>query len=233
MPDTTVSTSTPPDWTDGAKAFALSSRLQSYVLSHTSAFGELERELIAETRALGEPSVMMSAPEQYGLMRTLTAAIGATTALEIGTFTGLSALAIARGLPEGGRLYCLDHNEPWTTIASRYWQRAGLAERIELRLGEALEEIRRFPLTRQFDFAFLDCDKRNLPAYYVEILPRLRKNGLLLVDNALWHGWILDGRSDPATDAVRDFNDQVMCDPRVEVTMLPFADGLLLLRCLA
>jgi caffeoyl-CoA O-methyltransferase len=151
--------------------------------------------------------------------------------VEVGTFTGYSALCIARGLPDDGQLLACDVSEEWTAIARRYWERAGVASRIDLRLGPALDTLRALPADTRFDMGFIDADKPTYPAYYEEILTRLRPGGLILVDNVLWFGRVADpAADDPQTLAIRAFNDQVAADPRVDCVMLPVSDGLTILR---
>lgn len=216
---------------DVPKSFHLSPAVHEYLVRHGSPPDALAQELIDETRALGGISLMQIAPEQGALLTLLARAIGARRALEVGTFTGYSALCIARGLPADGRLLCCDVSEEWTAIARRYWARAGLAERIELRLGPAAETLAALPAAPAFDLAFLDADKGGYPAYYEAILPRLRPGGLLLVDNVLWFGRVADpAADDEATGQIRAFNAKVAGDPRVEAVMLPVGDGLTLVR---
>lgn len=216
---------------DVPKSFHLSPAVHEYLVRHGSPPDALAQELIDETRALGGISLMQIAPEQGALLTLLARAIGARRALEVGTFTGYSALCIARGLSADGRLLCCDVSEEWTAIARRYWERAGLAERIELRLGPAAETLAALPAAPAFDLAFLDADKGGYPAYYEAILPRLRPGGLLLVDNVLWFGRVADpAADDEATGQIRAFNAKVAADPRVEAVMLPVGDGLTLVR---
>ncbi|MCS6916006.1 MAG: class I SAM-dependent methyltransferase [Myxococcales bacterium] len=209
----------------------LSDSLYAYLLDHCSPRDPLLDELAAETSALGEVSAMQIAPEQGALLTLLARLMGATRALEIGTFTGYSSLCIARGLREGGQLLTCDVSAEWTAMARRYWQRAGLADRIELRLGPALETLAALPMEPVFDLAFIDADKISYPAYYEAVLPRLRPGGLLLVDNVLWSGRVAtQDATDPATQALRHTNARIAADPRVEAVMLPIADGLTLAR---
>ena len=175
------------------KFIALSGELYDYLVAHRSERDPVLAALATETDAtLGSISMMQIAPEQGAFMTLLARAIGARTAVEVGTFTGYSALSIARGLPDDGRLLCCDVNDEWTTIARRYWQQAGVAHKIELRLGPALETLRALPANTQFDMAFIDADKLNYRHYYEEILTHLRPNGLILFDNVLWMGQVLE-----------------------------------------
>lgn len=213
------------------KFTALSGELYQYLVAHRSERDPVLAELAKETEALGALSLMQIAPEQGAFMTLLARAIGARSAVEVGTFTGYSALSVARGLPDDGRLLCCDVNEEWTGIARRYWQKAGVAHKIELRLGPALETLRGLPATTQFDMAFIDADKPNYRHYYEEILKRLRPNGLILFDNVLWMGQVLDtSTNDASTRAIQELNDFLSTDRRVEAVMLPVADGLTIVR---
>jgi caffeoyl-CoA O-methyltransferase len=174
---------------------------------------------------------MQIAPEQGALLRILTRLIGATRAVEVGTFTGYSALCIARGLGEGGQLLCCDVSDEWTSIGRRYWEKAGVADRIELRLGPALDTLQSLPRQPAFDLAFIDADKPNYIGYYEELVPRLRTNGLVVVDNVLWSGTVVDPKAtDDNVEAIRRFNDHLAADGRVEAVMIPVSDGITLAR---
>jgi caffeoyl-CoA O-methyltransferase len=174
---------------------------------------------------------MQISPDQATFLRLLVAAIGARRAIEIGTFTGFSALAIARGLPADGRLLCLDLNEEWTSIARRYWAKAGVAGKIDLRLGPAVETLRQLPQEPVFDFAFIDADKKGYAVYWDEVVRRLRPGGLVAVDNVLWDGDVVRPEAqDEDVTAIRAFNESVLRDERVESVMLAVADGLTLAR---
>jgi caffeoyl-CoA O-methyltransferase len=164
-------------------------------------------------------------------MMLLTRLIGARRAIEVGTFTGYSALSIARGLPDDGSLLCCDVSEEWTAIARKYWERAGVEDKIELRIAPALDTLRSLPAGEQFDLAFIDADKENYPHYYEEVLARLRSNGVILVDNTLWMGAVIDSKAtDDQTKTIRAFNDKVATDERVESVILTVGDGLTLVR---
>lgn len=216
---------------DRPKATPLSPDLHAYLVEHGTPPDPVQRALIEETRELGGISMMQIAPEQGAFMTLLARAIGARRAVEVGTFTGYSALCIARGLPADGRLLCLDVSEEWTSIGRRHWEAAGVADRIDLRLGPALDTLRSLPREPAFDLAFIDADKEGYAGYLEEILPRLRQGGLVLVDNVFWNGAVVDpSRSDPDTRAIRAFNDQVAKDARLDCVMLPISDGLTLLR---
>jgi caffeoyl-CoA O-methyltransferase len=151
--------------------------------------------------------------------------------VEVGTFTGYSALCLARALPPDGTLLCCDVNAEWTAIARRHWEAAGVADRVELRLGPALDTLRALPRDPAIDLTFVDADKESYRAYYEEILPRTRPNGLVLFDNVLWGGHVLETEAASVdTRAIQELNDAVASDPRVEAVMLPIADGLLIAR---
>jgi caffeoyl-CoA O-methyltransferase len=216
---------------DQPKSFQLSPEIHAYLIEHGTPPDALQRELIEETRRLGGISMMQIAPEQGAFMTLLARLIGARRALEVGTFTGYSALCLARGLADGGKLVACDVSEEWTAIARRYWEKAGVADRIELRIGPALDTLRALPDAPTLDLAFIDADKPSYPAYYEEVLRRLRPGGVILADNVLWMGTVADPtRDDPQTNAIRAFNAMVARDPRVECVMLPISDGLTLIR---
>jgi predicted O-methyltransferase YrrM len=205
--------------------------LYDYLAAHRSPDDAVVRELREETARLGDRAVMQISPDQATFLRILVAATHARRAVEIGTFTGLSALAVARGLPPDGRLLCLDVSEEWTNVARRFWAKAGVADRIELRLGPAAESLRALPDEPSFDFAFIDADKKGYPVYWEEVVRRLRPSGLVAVDNVLWEGEVV--RPDEQGEnvvAIRRFNELVLADSRVESVMLAVADGLTLAR---
>jgi caffeoyl-CoA O-methyltransferase len=214
---------------------AITPHLQEYITSRSTPSDPLLRELIQETAALGPISVMQIAELQGTFMGLLVRAISARRIIEVGTFTGYSAICMARALPPDGRILCCDVSDEWTRIARRYFERAGVTGKIDLRIGPALDTLRALPAEPAFDLGFIDADKRNQGSYYEEILLRLRPNGLLLIDNTLRSGRVADSsQSDPAPDpdldAVRELNDRIPSDPRVEAVLLPIADGLTLVR---
>ena len=216
---------------DAPKSFFLTKPVHDYLVAHAPPLDDVQRDLIAETEALGGISMMQIAPEQGAFMTLLTRLIGARHAIEVGTFTGYSAISLARGLPDDGTLLCCDVNEEWTAIARKYWERAGVDDKIELRIAPAIETLRSLPAGEQFDLAFIDADKPNYPHYYEEVLARLRRNGVILVDNTLWGGAVADSKAtDDNTVAIRAFNDDVAADDRVESTILTVGDGLTLIR---
>jgi caffeoyl-CoA O-methyltransferase len=215
------------------RSFLLTPELAEHVRASSEPLDAVAADLVAETAALAErgeaPATFQIAVEQGVLMQLLTRALGVRRALEIGTFTGYSALCIARGLPDDGSLLCLDRSAEWTAVARRYWERAGVADRIELRLGEALETLRALPADPVLDLAFVDADKTGYAAYVDELHPRLRTNGVVLLDNTLRGGRVLDPRTDDDR-AVVALNAALAADPRWETALLPLADGLTLLR---
>jgi len=216
---------------DQPKSFHLGAEIHQYIVAHGTPPDAIQQELIEETRRLGGISLMQIAPEQGAFMTLLARAIGARRAIEVGTFTGYSTLCLARGLPTEGRVIACDVSEDWTGIARRYWEKAGVAEKIELRIGPAAQTLRALPEDPVFDLAFIDADKPSYPVYYELILARLRSGGLILVDNVLWMGQVVNpAATDPQTSAIRAFNDAVASDPRVDCAMLAVSDGLTLLR---
>ncbi|MGA6973094.1 MAG: class I SAM-dependent methyltransferase [Candidatus Binatus sp.] len=213
------------------KFITLSPNLYQYVVAHGHNGDPLREELAAETTKLGMISAMQIAAEQGTFMGILAAAVGARSAVEVGTFTGYSALCVARALPADGKLLCCDINEQWTGVGRKYWERAGIAHKITLKLGPAADTLKALPASHTFDFAFIDADKTSYALYYEEILKRLRPNGLILIDNVLWSGAILDeAKTDSDTQALRKLNDFIAHDTRVEAVMLGVADGLTIVR---
>jgi caffeoyl-CoA O-methyltransferase len=214
------------------RSFVVTDEVRAYAVAHGSVRpDEVMRRLRSETAALGDVAGMQIGEDQGQLLTMLTRLVGARRAVEVGTFTGYSSLCIARGLADGGSLLCCDVSEEWTSIARRAWSEAGLADRIELRLAPALDTLRALPQEADLDLVFIDADKPGYAAYWGELVPRVRPGGLLLVDNVLWSGRIVDDEvSDTNTDALRRFNDLVAADDRVEVVVLTAFDGLTLAR---
>lgn len=216
---------------DYRKYVLMDDTLFDYVLANTTEPDAVQRGLIARTNELGDSRRMQIAHPQAVFLTFLTRSIGARSAIEVGTFTGYSALAIARGLPEDGRLLACDVSEEWTAIAREAWTAAGVANRIELRIGPALETIAALPPETTFDLAFIDADKESYIEYYEALLPRLDATGLILVDNTLWEGKVTNSSIDDApTRAVRAFNAHVTADARTENVLLPMADGVTVIR---
>jgi caffeoyl-CoA O-methyltransferase len=203
--------------------------LRAYVDAHNPHTDDVANALVDETyRALSNAGMQVS-PEQAALLTMLTRLVDAKVAVEIGTFTGYSALAIARGLAEGGRLNCFDISTEYTDIARRYWELAGVADRIELRIGPAQERLAELPPDPVVDIAFIDADKSSYPTYWGDLMPRMRPGGLLVVDNVLWSGRVLDPQA-PDDHAIVDFNEMVRADPRVDSIMLSVGDGITVAR---
>jgi predicted O-methyltransferase YrrM len=217
----------------GKRTLSLDDRLYEYLLSVSLRDTALDQALRAETDAL-EYGVMQIAADQAQFMTLLVRLCGVRYAIEIGTFTGYSALAIARGLPPDGHLIACDVSREWTAIAQRYWQQAGLAHLIELRLAPALDTLQSLIAAGEagrFDFAFIDADKPALPDYYEACLTLLHTGGLIAIDNVLWGGRVADPAvQDESTRAIRAFNRRLHQDPRVELSLLPIGDGLSLAR---
>jgi caffeoyl-CoA O-methyltransferase len=217
---------------DAPKSFFLSEELSDYLLAHGAPMDDVQRWLVQETRSrVADRISMQISPEQGTFMTLLTAVVGPARAVEVGTFTGYSALCIARGLPPGGRLLCCDVSEEWTAIAREAWERASVDDRIDLRIAPAAETLAALPRDEPIDLAFIDADKPSYPAYWAELVPRMSPGGVLLVDNTLWSGAVADaGATDEGTTLMRDFNDLVAADPRVDSTILTIGDGLTFAR---
>jgi caffeoyl-CoA O-methyltransferase len=214
------------------KSIIVTQAVQDYAVAHSSGPpDDVLRSLIAETEALGGISRMQVSPDQGAFLTLLTRIVGARFAVEVGTFTGYSSVCIARGLAEGGRLLCCDVSDDWTSIARRHWAMAGVDDRIELRIAPAAETLAGLPADPPIDLAFIDADKPGYRTYYDLIVDRLRPGGLVLLDNVLWSGQVVDDddQSDD-TVAIRAINDHVVADDRVDAVMLPIADGLTVAR---
>jgi caffeoyl-CoA O-methyltransferase len=210
----------------------LSQALHDYVEAHSAQPDEILRELAAETQGrFGEDAGMQIGPDQGTFMTMLARLIGASRAVEVGTFTGYSAICIARGLADGGRLLCCDVSEEWTSVAREYWKRAGLADQIDLRIGSAARTLAGLPAGTSFDYAFIDADKTGYVEYWDLIVPMIRPGGLILVDNTLSHGRVVDLRiQDDSVQGIRRFNGHARADSRVDLVLLPIGDGLTLAR---
>lgn len=214
-----------------ARTLFMPRRMHEYVLANAVRELPLQRALRAETARLPRAG-MQIAPEQGPLLQLLVKMLGARRCIEIGTFTGYSALAIALALPKGGRLVCCDHSAEWTAIARRYWKKAGVEKRIDLRLGPALATLDAL-LARggagKYDFAFIDADKSNYANYYERCIRLVRRGGLIAADNTLWYGRVADPRDrEPDTPFIRTFNRKLLRDARVDLSLVPIGDGLTL-----
>lgn len=215
------------------KSIGLSDDLHAYLLRVGVREPEVLRRLREHTQAIPQHN-MQIAPEQGAFMSLLVQLTGAHRCLELGTFTGYSALAVALALPDDGRLLCCDVSEEWTSVAQRFWSEAGVVDRIELRLAPALQTLDGLLAEGgedSFDFAFVDADKVSYPAYHDRLMQLVRPGGVMLWDNVLWDGRILDQQDDdPDTRAIRQINDILAADERISLAMLPIADGLTLVR---
>lgn len=223
------------DWAEPASGGSLQlvhPVVNDYLHAHSTPADDVLPELVAETReATGGAAGMQIAQDEGALLGMLVRLAGARRAVEIGVFTGYSSTCIAKALPKDGYLLACDVSEEWTTIARRYWERTGVAERIDLRIGPAVETLRALPEEPTFDFAFIDADKVSYPAYYDEVVPRLNAGGLVVVDNAFQGGRTFDPAfDDDSVRAVRQVNDAIHRDARVESVMLPVRDGIVLAR---
>jgi caffeoyl-CoA O-methyltransferase len=229
------------------KFTALTPELHAYLVDHSPAAADpLLARLAEETAELGEIAIMQAAPEQAALMGLLCGAIGARRALEVGTFTGYSAIAIARALGEAGKLVACDVSAEWTGIARRYFAEAGLEDRIELRIAPALETLAELAGGEPFDFAFIDADKVSYPSYWEAVVGLLRPGGLAVVDNVLYGGEVVEARPPGAPGAMRPWatgsdrsesldailrtNELIAADERVESVMIGVADGITIAR---
>jgi len=213
-----MTSKTAPPWLDAAIA--------AYIDARTAGPDEVLTRLITRTREeTGGAAGMQVSPSQGSLLTMLARLVGARRALEIGTFTGYSSICIARGLAEGGTLTCCDVSEEWTSIARDAWAEAGLSDRIDLRIAPALETLA--TLEPGFDLAFIDADKEAYPAYFEAVLGLLRPGGLILVDNTLWSGRVVEA-AEPGSNTVhiQAFNDLVAADERVDSQILPISDGM-------
>ncbi len=215
------------------RTIGLNDELYSYLLSISSRETPLMRRLREDTSRLPD-SNMQIAPEQGQFMALLLRLLGARTGIEVGVFTGYSTLCMAQALPSDGSIVACDISEEWTSTARRFWQEAGVADRIDLRLAPALETLKKMldeGRAGTFNFAFIDADKQNYTPYYECCLELLSPGGLVMVDNVLWDGRVVDpDNQDVDTIAIRDFNQHLWRDDRVDVSVVPIGDGLTLAR---
>jgi predicted O-methyltransferase YrrM len=212
-------------------SIGLPPEIHAYLVRHGVREPDILRRLREETASIPQHN-MQIAPEQGALMAILVQLSGARRAIELGTFTGYSSLAIALAMPPDGTIVCCDISDEWTSVARRYWGEAGVADRVDLRLAPALETLDALLVSGAagtFDFAFIDADKRNYSEYHERIIQLLGSGGLALYDNVLWDGKVIDGSTtDPDTVGVRRLNERLATDERVTISMIPVADGLTL-----
>ena len=212
----------------------LTDQVYTYLLENAYPESDVAKALREDTHANLRMAVMQISPEQGAFMKFLVRLIGAKKVIEVGTFTGYSALCVAEALPESGKLIACDVSDSWTKMARKYWAKAGLAEKIDLHLRpavETLDELIEQDEKGSFDFCFIDADKDNYDAYYERCLQLLRPGGVIGIDNVLWGGRTADPSvNDADTAALRNLNAKIRVDDRVESTMLPIGDGLTLVR---
>ena len=209
----------------------LAPQVRDYVVGHSTPPDALLQDLVSETAERFPGRTHMQIGREQGTFMTMLAGLmGARHAVEVGTFTGYSSICLARGMGAGGKLICCDISGEWTSLARTYWQKAGLTDRIDLRLGPALDTLRGLPAGAWLDLAFIDADRASLAGYWEEIVARMRPGGVILVDNTLLHGRIFQPEPDPEALAVRQFNELVLADDRVVLAMLPVGDGLTVAR---
>lgn len=206
-------------------------KVHEYLVAHAVRETAVQRALRAATRGIPGAG-MQIAPEQGALMQVLVRLIGAKRYLEIGTFTGYSALCVALAMPASGRLVCCDLSDEWTSIARKFWRKARVASKIRLRLAPALETLDallREGQAGRYDLAFIDADKRNYQNYFDRCMRLVRRGGVIAIDNTLWSGHVADlRRRDPDTRAIRSFNQRLHRDKRIDVALVPIGDGLTL-----
>ena len=205
--------------------------LNDYLLAHATPADDVLRDLVEETHEVVPGTKMQVSHDEGEFLTMLVQLTRARFAVEVGVFTGYSSICIARGLEAGGRLLACDVSEEWTAVARRYWERASLTDRIDLRLAPAVETLRALPHEETVDFAFIDADKTGYPAYYEELVPRMRPGGLIVLDNVLREGRVVDpAAQDPDDRAIRQVNDTITADSRVRSVMLPLRDGVTVVR---
>lgn len=212
------------------KDVVLSQELRDYLVAHGTPPDPVARELIARTDALGDPAEMRIPLEQGALLTLLARLCNARRIVEVGTFTGYSTLCLARGLSVGGRVMTCDISREWTAIAREAWAQAQVEHVIDLRLGPALDTLAALPHEPFVDLAFIDADKVNYIGYWEQLVPRMRQGGLLVVDNVFYYGEVVAAQPSENGAAIRKFNEHASADPRVELVMLPVADGITLAR---
>jgi O-methyltransferase len=214
-----------------SKTLFMPDRVHAYVVAHSVRETAAQRALRVATSRIPGAGMQIS-PEQGALMQVLVRMLGVKRYLEIGTFTGYSALCVALAMPAGGRLVCCDLSEEWTSLARKFWRKARVDSKIELRLAPALETLDallREGQAGRYDLAFIDADKRNYQNYFDRCMRLVRRGGVIAIDNTLWSGHVADlRRRDPDTRAIRSFNQRLHRDKRIDVALVPIGDGLTL-----
>lgn len=214
-----------------SKSTPVTDELYGYMLRHNPPLDPVQRELVEVTHAqLPGYAGMQSAEEQGPLLAFLVRLTGARHIVEVGTFTGFSALSMAQALPADGKLIACDISEEWTAYGRDAWAKAGVADRIDLRIAPALDTLRAMPAEPHIDLAYLDADKGNYIAYWEELVARMSPGGLIVADNVFFHGSVVDPEATGAGAAIKAFNEHVAADERMESVMLTVADGLTLAR---
>lgn len=204
----------------------ITQQLNDYVRAHSTLPDEVQQSLIEETaRSTGGAVTMQISPDEGLFLTFITRLLGARNAVEVGTFTGYSSLSIARGLADGGKLLCCDVSEEWTAIARAHWDKAGVSDRIDLRIAPAIETLQALPQEPTIDLAFIDADKESYIAYWEALVPRMRQGGVILVDNTLWSTRVIDPDPDETTQAIKRFNAHAAADSRVDLVVLTLSDG--------
>ncbi|AQY20471.1 O-methyltransferase [Streptomyces chattanoogensis] len=214
-----------------SKSTPITPELYDYVLAHNPPLDAVQRGLVEIThQRIPDMAEMQSAQEQGPLLAFLVRLIGARHIVEVGTFTGFSALSMAQALPPDGTLIACDVSEEWTAYGREAWAQAGVSDRIQLRIAPALDTLRAMPADPHIDLVYLDADKANYIPYWEEVVPRMRPGGLIVADNVLFHGQVTDPEVTGPALAIREFNDHVRADERMEAVMLTVADGVTVAR---
>ena len=212
------------------KFISITPELHRYAVEHSSFRDAVVADVEQAGEDMGDLASMQIAGDQAAFMTVVVAGIGARSALEVGTFLGYGAIAIARGLPADGRLVCCELEQKYADRARGHLDEAGLADRVEFRIGPALESLQAMEATEQFDFAFIDADKTEYIDYFEETLPRIRPNGLIMLDNTLRGGTVMEPGDSDAARVTGELNDRLAADDRVDVALLGVADGITLVR---
>lgn len=212
------------------KFISITPELHRYAVEHSSFRDRVAADVERAGEEMGELAAMQIAGDQAALITILVAATAAREALEVGTFLGYGAIAIARGLPEDGRLICCEIDEGYARRAREHLRAAGLEDKVEIRIGPALETIRAMDREKRFGFSFIDADKVEYTDYFEEALARTRPNGLIMIDNTLRRGTVVDPDDSDSARATAELNDRLAADERVDVALLGFADGITLVR---